>query len=79
MAVEYTKCEIQDKFDGSKYIMLLMITDGSITDMEATKAVIVEASELPISIIIVGVGDANFDKMEEYHSSKLITAKAGCR
>ena len=36
------------------------ITDGIITDMEATKAAIIAASNLPMSIIIIGVGSVNF-------------------
>ena len=51
--------------DGSHYFILLIVTDGIITDMADTKAAIVAASELPISIIIVGVGNANFEAMEE--------------
>merc|ERR1711997_1040486 len=41
------------------------VTDGIITDMEQTKSAIVDAALLPISIIIVGVGGADFDAMEE--------------
>lgn len=51
--------------DGSQYFVLLIITDGIITDMEQTKEAIVTAAEYPLSIIIVGVGEANFDAMEE--------------
>ena len=47
-----------------KYLILMILTDGEITDMEETKKQIVEASYQPISIIIVGVGDADFGKME---------------
>lgn len=43
--------------------MLLILTDGVITDMDNTIRAIVEASRLPMSIIIVGVGSANFDNM----------------
>uniref|UniRef100_F6WJF4 C2 domain-containing protein n=1 Tax=Ciona intestinalis TaxID=7719 RepID=F6WJF4_CIOIN len=50
---------------GSQYYILLMITDGVISDMEATKEAIVNAARLPMSIIIVGVGPAEFDAMEE--------------
>ncbi|GFR82321.1 copine-8, partial [Elysia marginata] len=46
--------------DGSEYFVLLIITDGIITDMPQTKEAIVHASTLPLSIIIVGVGDADF-------------------
>ena len=49
--------------NGSNYYVLLMITDGVITDMDETKEAIVTAARLPISIIIVGVGPAEFDGM----------------
>ncbi|TPX67655.1 hypothetical protein SpCBS45565_g03617 [Spizellomyces sp. 'palustris'] len=48
---------------GSDYSVLLMITDGEITDMESTIRAIVHASNLPLSIVIVGVGNADFTKM----------------
>lgn len=51
--------------DGSQYFILLIITDGIITDMPQTKSSIVAASDLPLSIIIVGVGEADFEAMEE--------------
>jgi len=50
---------------GDQYFVLLIITDGIITDMEATKYAIVNACDLPMSIIIVGVGNEEFDSMEE--------------
>jgi hypothetical protein len=53
------------KEDGSQYFVLLIITDGIITDIRQTKAAIVAASDLPLSIIIVGVGDADFEAMKE--------------
>ena len=45
---------------GESYQVLLIITDGAITDMAETKHEIVQASSLPMSIIIMGVGQANF-------------------
>mmetsp|Transcript_5377 Transcript_5377/g.9894 ORF Transcript_5377/g.9894 Transcript_5377/m.9894 type:complete len:156 (+) Transcript_5377:1208-1675(+) len=50
------------------YNILLILTDGEIHDMPDTKSLIVEASTLPLSIIIVGVGRADFSKMEELDS-----------
>ncbi|XP_053717693.1 copine-8 isoform X3 [Synchiropus splendidus] len=47
--------------DGSQYFVLLIITDGVISDMAQTKESIVNAASLPMSIIIVGVGPAEFD------------------
>ncbi|XP_065898751.1 copine-9-like [Dysidea avara] len=46
------------------YQILLIITDGVITDMEPTVDRIVKASTLPLSIVIVGVGGADFSAME---------------
>lgn len=39
--------------------------------MHQTKRAIIEASSLPISIIIVGVGDADFDAMDELDSDEV--------
>ena len=42
-----------------------MLTDGAISDMVETKKSIIRASRLPMSIIIVGVGRADFAAMDE--------------
>ncbi len=42
------------------YFVLLMLTDGAITDLADTEEAIVRAASLPMSIIIVGVGAADF-------------------
>ncbi|KAF8941089.1 Copine-8 [Dissophora ornata] len=47
-----------------EYYVLLILTDGVITDMDNTVSAIIAASRLPLSIIIVGVGPANFDNMD---------------
>ncbi|NWX34682.1 CPNE3 protein, partial [Notiomystis cincta] len=46
------------------YFILLIITDGEITDLDQTRQAIVNASKLPMSIIIVGVGEADFKAVE---------------
>lgn len=38
--------------------------DGVITDLQETKDAIVKASDLPMSILIVGVGGADYKEME---------------
>ena len=43
------------------YFVLLILTDGFIHDFSLTKKLIVQASKLPCSIIIVGIGDDEFD------------------
>lgn len=47
-----------------QYNILLIITDGIINDMQKTIDQIVRGSSLPMSIIIVGVGNADFDSMD---------------
>ena len=51
-----------------QYFVLLLLTDGVITDMTEAKLAIIRASFLPMSIIIVGVGGADFSAMEELDS-----------
>mmetsp|Transcript_20448 Transcript_20448/g.44661 ORF Transcript_20448/g.44661 Transcript_20448/m.44661 type:complete len:569 (+) Transcript_20448:73-1779(+) len=41
-----------------KYLVLLILTDGAIMDMQTTVDAIVEASGQPMSILIVGIGNA---------------------
>lgn len=54
--------------DGKHYFVLLIITDGIISDIKHTINAIIDASKLPISIIIVGVGDADFGAMDDLDS-----------
>ena len=48
----------------------MIITDGAITDQENAIDNIVELSEYPCSIIIIGVGEANFRKMKKLDSDE---------
>ncbi len=59
MAYWYVTNEIK-----RNYFVLLMITDGQISDMAATIDEIVRCSTLPMSIVIVGVGKADFGEMD---------------
>lgn len=47
------------------FTVLLILTDGVYTDRQQAIDAIVESSEYPLSIIIVGVGAADFERMEE--------------
>uniref|UniRef100_A0A674E9K7 Copine family member 9 n=1 Tax=Salmo trutta TaxID=8032 RepID=A0A674E9K7_SALTR len=67
----------QDVTDGSQYFVLLMITDGVISDMVQTKEAVVNAAALPMSIIIVGVGPAKFDAMEELDGDEVRVSSRG--
>ena len=48
-----------------KYSVLMVLADGCICDMDETIDAIVELSYHPVSIIIVGIGNADFSQMEE--------------
>ena len=46
-----------------KYHILLILTDGIIDDLDDTIDELVEGSFLPLSVIIIGVGNADFSNM----------------
>lgn len=66
--VIHTACEYATRAlpaaDSQAYYVLLIITDGVINDMDNTIGAIVHAAQLPLSILIVGVGAADFSAME---------------
>lgn len=48
------------------YTVLLLLTDGDISDVQETIDAIVEADDAPLSIIIVGIGtEGDFERMHE--------------
>jgi len=51
--------------ESQNYNILLILTDGVINDMPATIQAIKQASKVPLSIIIVGVGEADFTDMQK--------------
>merc|ERR1719283_249935 len=63
--------------DPSNYFVLLIITDGVITDLDATKNAVINASNLPLSIIIVGVGSEDFSAMDELDSDDSLLTNNG--
>ena len=61
--IEEIKYDMKYKREENHYYILLILTDGCINDCERTRDKIVEASYLPMSIIIVGIGKADFTLM----------------
>lgn len=57
-----------------KYTVLLILTDGCIMDMDDTIDAIIAASALPMSILIVGIGDEDFSAMDALDSDKQLLA-----
>ena len=58
------------------YQTLLIITDGEIHDMDKTIDLLVQAANLPLSVIIEGVGAADFGNMNKLDGdSGLINSK----
>lgn len=47
------------------YHILMILTDGQITDEQETKDTIIDSQDLPMSIIIIGVGNDDFGNMSE--------------
>lgn len=64
--------------DNQHYHVLLIITDGTINDMPETVSALVDASHEPVSVIIIGVGDADFTDMRSLDADKGLL-KAGAK
>ena len=54
----------QIKDNNLEYHILMILTDGVIDDLQETIDALVKGSFLPLSVIIIGIGDADFTKME---------------
>ena len=49
--------------EDNHYEILMILTDGIINDMKETLELLVDCAELPLSVIIIGIGTAKFDDM----------------
>ena len=60
-----------------RYNVLLILTDGIINDMNETIDALVEASFLPLSVIIIGIGNDHFEEMKtlDGNENPLINSK----
>lgn len=53
-----------EAFGKQAYTILLVVTDGAVTDVKATADCLARVCDSPLSIVIVGVGNADFASME---------------
>eukprot|EP00057_Strongylocentrotus_purpuratus_P010854 XP_011665328.1 PREDICTED: copine-3 isoform X2 [Strongylocentrotus purpuratus] len=60
---KFAHAALNENKTASQYFILLLLTDGVITDIYETRDAVVKASHLPMSIIIVGIGEADFTDM----------------
>ncbi len=59
-----TQARQRHQINPLSYSILLLLTDGAVTDVEATKQVLASIADAPLSIIIVGIGNADFSAMQ---------------
>ncbi|VDK75390.1 unnamed protein product [Litomosoides sigmodontis] len=62
---------VQRQGRSDHYFVLLIVTDGCVTNPERTVNAIVDCAELPVSIVIVGVGNGDFSPMRHLLSLTL--------
>ena len=72
-------CEENRQLENEVYSLLLILTDGEIHDIEATTDAIIRAAYLPMSVIIIGIGNAEFGKMEELDGDEGLCNSRGQR
>ena len=46
------------------YTILLILKDGSVSNVNAAAAILDQVSDAPLSVVIMGVGNADFSRMQ---------------
>jgi len=80
--IDYVRAMAERMQNGQDYLVLLIITDGGISDMSDTKRLLVHTANtfVPVSVIIVGVGRANKEKMKILDGdNRTLTSNEGVR
>lgn len=58
------------KQDDMSYRIHFILIDGTIFDIQETKDLLVQASSLPFSLIVIGIGNFDFKEMEVFNQPK---------
>ena len=64
------QCEEMKK-KKKEYMILLILTDGEIWDKDDVIDLLVESGRLPLSIIVVGIGNGPWEVMHELDDNQL--------
>jgi len=59
-------------FKNRIYSVIIIITDGNCHDMEITKSLLIDMSQMPFSAVVVGVGDSDFADMEVLDADAMV-------
>ena len=68
-------CKQRNAEAPDNYCFFMVITDGEIHDFDKTADVIVEACDHPMSIVILGVGEADFTNMRRFDAANFTDSK----
>jgi len=70
--------ETEEYTNSKNFYVLVILTDGCIHDMKETSSLMVQLSYLPVSLIIVGIGDEDFSDMHTLDADqKILTDPSG--
>ncbi len=53
-----------------RFHVLMIITDGAVSDVQEHYDILVEASNYPLGIVCIGVGDGPWDQMDKFDNEK---------
>lgn len=67
--LEFTQRKFET--DSHNYTVFLLMTDGEVTDLQETIDSIIKGCDLPLSIIIVGIGNESFTKMDQLDANDI--------
>lgn len=63
-SLDFRVQEIAEQDGKLSYTILLILTAGNVENVEETKELLIEVSDDPLSIVIVGIGDSDFTGMQ---------------